>query len=100
VNTVPTVISVTRLLTEYVRIYIKRGFVHLHATRFSKPFKWLIETPWSLDYQESAERERLWTVNLGHPITNGLEESFVLPEAEMYSSPLAVPELDRMVLVS
>jgi len=75
-------------------------FVPLHAAHFSKPFKRLMGTACSLDYRESAELERLWTVDSSHPITDGLEESFVLPATEMYSEPFAVPEPDRLVFVS
>jgi len=81
-------------------VYNGMGFVPLHSAHFSKPFKRLMGTPCSLDYRESAERERVWTVDPGHPIADGLDESFVLPETEMYSEPFAVPEPDRLVFVS
>lgn len=76
------------------------SFVPLHSAHFSNPWKRLTGTPWSLDYHESADWERLWTVDSGHPIRNGVEESFVLPGAEMYSEPFAIPEPDRFVIGS
>lgn len=82
------------------RIYDGMGFVPLHSAHFSKIFKRLMGTPCSLTYRESGERERVWIVDPGHPITDGLDESFVLPETEMYGEPFAIPEPDRLVLVS
>jgi trehalose utilization protein len=81
-------------------IYNGMGFVPLHSSHFSKLFKRLMGTPCSLDYRESGERERVWAVDPGHPIAEGLDESFVIPEAEMYSEPFAVPEPDRLIFVS
>lgn len=81
-------------------IYDGMGFVPLHSSHYSKVFKQLMGTPCSLDYRESGERERVWAVDPGHPITNGIGRSFVIPETEMYSEPFAVPEPDRLVFVS
>jgi trehalose utilization protein len=82
------------------QIYDGMGFVPLHSAHFSKPFKRLMGTPCSLRYRESGERERIWTVDPSHPITAGLDDSFVLPETEMYGEPFAVPEPDQLVFVS
>ncbi|ATW89389.1 trehalose utilization protein [Halohasta litchfieldiae] len=82
------------------RIYDGMGFVPLHSAHFSKVFKRLMGTPCSLTYRESRERERVWTVDPSHPITAGLEESFVIPETEMYGEPFSVPEPDQLVFVS
>ncbi len=81
-------------------VYNGMGFVPLHSAHFSKPFKRLMGTPCSLTYRESRERERVWTVDPSHPITAGLETSFVIPETEMYGEPFAVPEPDQLVFVS
>ncbi|ELY98557.1 ThuA domain-containing protein [Natrialba aegyptia] len=82
------------------RIYDGMGFVPLHSAHYSKLFKRLMGTPCSLDYRESGERERVWTVDPGHPIADGIDGSFVIPETEMYGEPFAVPEPDRLVFVS
>jgi len=82
------------------RTYDGMGFVPLHSAHFSKPFKRLMGTPCSLTYRESRERERVWTVDPSHPITKGLDTSFVIPETEMYGEPFAVPEPDQLVFVS
>lgn len=82
------------------RIYNGMGLVPLHSSHFSKLFKRLMGTPCSLDYRESGERERVWTVDPAHPVSEGLNKSFVIPETEMYGEPFAVPEPDRLVFVS
>ena len=51
-------------------------------------------------WREASERERVWVVDPGHPIADGLDESFVLPDAEMYGEPHEIPEPDRLVLLS
>lgn len=81
-------------------IYNGMGLVPLHSSHFSKLFKRLMGTPCSLDYRESGERERVWTVDPAHPVSEGLNKSFVIPETEMYGEPFAVPEPDRLVFVS
>lgn len=82
------------------RVYDGMGFVPLHSAHFSKLFKRLMGTPCSLTYRESRERERMWVVDPTHPITEGLDTSFVIPETEMYGEPFAVPEPDQLVFVS
>lgn len=82
------------------RIYDGMGFVPLHSAHFSKPFKRLMGTPCSLTYRESRERERVWTVDQSHPITDEIDTSFVLPETEMYGEPFAIPTPDNLVFVS
>jgi trehalose utilization protein len=76
------------------------GLVVLHSGHHSKPFRKLLGMPADLTYREVEERERLHVIDPGHPITNGLPENFVVPEAEMYGEPFTVPEPDRLVFVS
>ncbi|NHN49690.1 trehalose utilization protein ThuA [Halostella sp. JP-L12] len=76
------------------------GFLPLHSAHYSKPFKRLMGTSCSLKWRESGERERLWTVEPGHPIADGVDESFVVPEAEMYGERFDVPEPDTLLFLS
>ncbi|WP_455448462.1 ThuA domain-containing protein [Natrinema thermotolerans] len=76
------------------------GFVPLHSAHYSKPFTRLMGTSCRLQYREDGETERLWVVDPGHPIADGLAESIALPETEMYGEPFDVPEPDRLVFVS
>ncbi|MFA9415387.1 ThuA domain-containing protein [Natrinema sp. HArc-T2] len=82
------------------RVLEGMGFVPLHSSHYSKPFKRLMGTSCSLQYREDGGTERLWVVDPGHPIANGLDEAIELPETEMYGEPFDVPEPDRLVFVS
>ena len=48
----------------------------------------------------TGERERVWVVAPEHPIAEGLENSFVVPQAEMYGEPFDIPAPDELVFVS
>ncbi len=57
-------------------------------------------TTCNLQWREDGGTERLWVVDPGHPIADGLDESIELPETEMYGEPFDVPEPDRLVFTS
>ncbi|MFW5956189.1 MAG: ThuA domain-containing protein [Halorhabdus sp.] len=76
------------------------GFIALHSGKDSVPFRRLLGTTTEMKYRHGGERERIWVVDPGHPITDGLEESFEVPETEMYGEPHDIPEPDRTVFVS
>ncbi|WP_226481951.1 ThuA domain-containing protein [Natrinema amylolyticum] len=82
------------------RVLEGMGLIPLHSAHYAKIFKRLMGTSCSLQYREDGETERLWVVDPGHPIVDGLEESIELPESEMYGEPFDVPEPDRQVFVS
>ncbi|WP_135303614.1 ThuA domain-containing protein [Haloarcula amylovorans] len=82
------------------RVHEGMGLLVLHSAHASKPFKRLLGTPCDLTWREDGERERCWVVDPGHPITDGLDDSLVIDEAEMYGEPFGVPEPDRLVFTS
>ena len=82
------------------RVLEGMGLIALHSSHYAKIFKRLMGTSCSLQYREDGETERLWVVDPGHPIADGLKESIELPETEMYGEPFDVPEPDRLVFVS
>ncbi|GGA44591.1 ThuA domain-containing protein [Pelagibacterium lentulum] len=82
------------------RVYEGMGLIILHSGHFSKIFKRLMGTPCALKWREAGERERLWVVNPGHPIAQGLGEYFELEYEEMYGEPFSVPEPLETVFVS
>ncbi|WP_137290023.1 ThuA domain-containing protein [Natronorubrum halophilum] len=82
------------------RVLEGMGLIVLHSGHYSKPFKRLMGTSCSLQYREDGAKERLWVVDPGHPIVDGLGESIELPRTEMYGEPFDVPEPDRLVFVS
>jgi trehalose utilization protein len=57
-------------------------------------------TSCALKWREAGERERLWVVDPAHPVADGLDESFVVPEAEAYGEHFDVPAPDALVFVS
>jgi len=82
------------------RVLEGMGFIPLHSSHYAKPFKRLMGTACSLQYREDGGTERLWVVDPGHPIADGLDEAIELPKTEMYGEPFDVPEPDRQVFVS
>lgn len=76
------------------------GLIVLHSGHFAKIFKRLTGSPCALKWREAGERERIWTVNPGHPIAQGLPPSFVLENEEMYGEPFSVPEPMETVFLS
>jgi trehalose utilization protein len=53
-----------------------------------------------LKWREAGEKERLWVVEPGHPITQGVGEYIEVPHAEMYGEHFDVPAPDTLVFVS
>lgn len=82
------------------RVLEGMGLVVLHSGHFSKVFKRLMGTSCDLKWREAGERERIWIVEPGHPIAEGLGESFEVPEAEMYGEYFDIPAPDTLVFVS
>lgn len=84
----------------HARVLGGMGLVVLHSGHFSRIFKRLMGTSCDLKWREDGRRERLWVVDPSHPIAEGLGESFVLPEEEMYGEHFDIPAPDELVLVS
>ncbi|MBT5713930.1 trehalose utilization protein ThuA, partial [Candidatus Poribacteria bacterium] len=76
------------------------GLIVFHSAHFSKPFKQLMGTSCNLKWREAGERERLWVIEPGHPIAQGLGEYVELPETEMYGERFDVPQPDATVFTS
>jgi trehalose utilization protein len=76
------------------------GLIVLHSGHFSKIFKKLMGTSCNLKWREIGEKERIWVVEPGHPITEGLGEYFEVPRAEMYGERFDIPAPDALVFVS
>jgi trehalose utilization protein len=82
------------------RVHDGMGLIVLHSAHASKPFKRLLGTPCDLTWREADERERLWVVDPGHPIADGLGDALVFDETETYGEPFGIPEPDRLVFTS
>lgn len=82
------------------RVLSGMGLVVLHSAHYSKIFKRLMGTTCSLKWREAGEKERLWTVEPGHPIADGIEEYIEVPEAEMYGERFDIPAPETLVFTS
>ncbi|AEH37784.1 ThuA domain-containing protein [Halopiger xanaduensis] len=82
------------------RVLEGMGLIVLHSGHFSKIFKRLMGTTCDLQWREDGATERLWVVDPGHPIVDGIDECIELPQTEMYGEPFDVPEPDRLVFTS
>lgn len=75
------------------------GMIFLHSAHHSKPFKRLMGTTCNLCWREDGDMERLWVVDPGHPITQGLGRYFELEHEEMYGEPFGIPEPQKVLLL-
>lgn len=82
------------------RVLDGMGLIVLHSGHFSKIFKRLMGTTCDLKWREADEKERLWVVEPGHPIADGLGEFIELEKEEMYGERFDIPAPDTLVLVS
>jgi len=82
------------------RILDGMGLIVLHSGHFSKIFRKLMGTTCNLKWREIGERERLWVVEPGHPIAEGLGEQVVIEPAEMYGERFDIPAPDTLVFIS
>ena len=82
------------------RVLEGMGLICLHSAHFSKIFRRLLGTNCSLRWREAAERERLWNIEPGHPITEGIGEYIELPNTEMYGERFDIPTPDKVIFIS
>ena len=82
------------------RVLNGMGLLVLHSGHFSKIFKRLMGTTCDLKWREADDKERLWVVAPGHPITEGVGEYFEVPAVEMYGEFFDIPEPDTLVFIS
>ena len=74
------------------------GFIGLHSTHVSKPFKRLLNASgtWT-SYVDEGKPEHMWIVLPGHPVAKGLKD-FTVPHEELYTEPFSVPEPESVVV--
>jgi trehalose utilization protein len=82
------------------RVLDGMGLIVLHSAHFSKIFKRLMGTSCDLKWREAADVERLWVVDPGHPIVDGIGEYIELPGEEMYGEHFDIPQPDKLVFIS
>lgn len=82
------------------RVLAGMGLIVLHSAHFSKIFKRLMGTTCDLLWRVANEKERLWVINPGHPIAQGLPRYFELEKEEMYGEFFDIPEPDELIFLS
>lgn len=84
----------------YNKVLNGMGLIVLHSGHLSKIFRKLMGTSCNLKWREAGEKERIWVVELGHPIAEGLGEYFEIPHTEMYGERFDIPKPDELVFIS
>lgn len=84
----------------YARVLDGMGLIVLHSGHFSKIFTKLMGTSCNLKWRETGEHERLWVIEPGHPIAQGLGEYIDIPHVEMYGERFDIPAPDTLIFVS
>jgi trehalose utilization protein len=94
--------EVSDSVTEKVcqRVMEGMGLIVLHSGHMSKPFRKLMGTDCMLRWREAGEKERIWTINVAHPIADGIGDYFELEHTEMYGEHFGIPTPDDLVFVS
>jgi trehalose utilization protein len=82
------------------RVLQGMGLIVLHSGHYAKIFKRLLGTTCSITWREAGEKERLWVCNPGHPIAQGIDRYFEIPNEEMYGEPFAIPNPDEIIFLS
>jgi len=82
------------------RVLLGMGLIVLHSGHGSKIFGRLMGTTCMLRWRDAGERELVWNVAPGHPITRGLPEVFAIPEQEMYGEFFDIPQPDELIFIS
>jgi len=82
------------------RVHGGMGFIPLHSSHMSKPFRRLMGTPCTLRWRENDDKCVLWNVNPNHPITQGVPLHFTLEKEEMYGERFDIPQPEELIFVT
>jgi trehalose utilization protein len=82
------------------RVLDGMGLIVLHSGHFSKIFKRLMGTSCDLKWREADDNERIWVLEPGHPIAEGLGATIELANEEMYGERFDIPAPETLVFVS
>ena len=85
----------------HARVLAGMGLIALHSGHASKIFRKLMGTNTHLlRWREDGEMARFWTVDMAHPIAQGMGEYFELPIEETYGEYWDIPKPDDLVFIS
>jgi trehalose utilization protein len=82
------------------RVLQGMGLEVLHSAHYTKLFLSLMGTSCDLQWRSIGERELVWSVNPGHPITDGVPSMFAIDAQEMYCEFFDIPQPDELVFLS
>ncbi len=82
------------------RVLEGMGLIVLHSGHHSKIFRKLMGTTCSLRWREATDNERIWVLEPGHPIADGIGPYIDIPEVEMYGEHFDIPAPDTLVFMS
>lgn len=83
------------------RVLQGMGLIVLHSGHGSKVFERLLGTrTGALKWRDDGEKERIWVIEHGHPIADGLGEYIEIPKEEMYGERFEIPAPDELVFIS
>ena len=74
------------------------GFIALHSSHMSKPFRELMGTSCRLHWCED-QKEVLWSIMPSHPIAKGIPQYIELDSEEMYGEPFHIPNPDEVIFM-
>ena len=84
----------------YQRVLAGMGLVVLHSGHLSKIFVRLMGSSCDLKWREAGEKERIWVVEPGHPIAEGLPPYFEIEPEETYGERFDIPVPETLVFLS
>ncbi len=84
----------------YQRVLAGMGLIVLHSGHHAKIFRKLMGTSCDLRWRDVGEKARVWVVEQGHPIAQGLGDYFEIPREEMYGERFDVPAPDSLVFIT
>ncbi len=84
----------------HARVLEGMGLISLHSSQGSKILRQVLGTSCSVHWREAGEKERLWNIEPGHPITEGIGDYFELPHVEMYGERFDIPTPDKLIFIS
>lgn len=82
------------------RVLDGMGLIVLHSACMSKVFQRLMGTSGNAQWREGNDHERIWLIEPGHPIAEGLELMIELEREEMYGEYFDIPAPETLVFIS
>jgi trehalose utilization protein len=77
------------------------GYIPIHSSLSARPFqKVLNHTGGSAGWREDGQPSVVNVVQPDHPIAEGIDRCFIIPQEEMYAEPFRITPPDELVFIS